>query len=694
MSGVRRLLRVVIVLVALFGASTALWWQQHSASRGVSPDQLRPSIVLITIDTLRADRLRRGFTPSIDALADAGARFDNARTTVPLTLPAHVSIMTGTLPSAHGVHDNGVVFKPGPPTLAGVLRGAGYRTGAFVGAYVLNRRFGLNDGFDTYDDVVHREPERGARLEAERRGGEVVDAALAWLRTAPQPFFLWVHMYDPHAPYDPPAEFRTKAGGHPYDGEVAYADAQVGRIAAELRQRGSLDGTIVAVAGDHGEGLGDHGEQTHGMLAYDSTLRVPLVLAASRWTKPKVVADPVSLVDLAGSLLHMAQVAPPSEMNGWVLLSRKPQDRDVYAETEYPRVAGWHPLTSLAGERWKLIVSSDAELYDLSVDRGETTNLASTKPALVEGMRKRVQELARPRGATLSQPAIAADAAERLRALGYASGGPAPTAREDATNPARTIEAWTRFEAALTLVGAGRAAEALPALKPLAERFRDAPVFQSTYARALKDTGQPAVAVAIYRRAIAQWPNEATLYHDLAIAARAAGDTREARRAEQAALAISKDDPAALNGLGLMEAEAGRPAEAAASFERAAEGDPSNASYWANLGNARRQLGDLDRAEAAYRRALESDRSYPDAANGLGAVLVQRGRAAEAIPLFERALARSGDFHEARLNLGIAFQESGRLDQAASTYRAVAASAPAGSRERQAASELLRALKR
>jgi arylsulfatase A-like enzyme/Flp pilus assembly protein TadD len=694
LSGLKRLLGVVIAILALFGALTALWWRQQSQSRIVSSDRPHPNVVLITIDTLRADRLRRGFTPSLDALADAGARFDNARTVVPLTLPAHVTLMTGALPAAHGVHDNGVVFKPGPPTIARVFRDAGYRTGAFVGAYVLNRRFGLHDGFDTYDDAVHRDPEQGARLEAERRGADVINAALGWVREAPQPFFLWVHLYDPHAPYDPPGEFRPSANGNPYDAEVAYADAQVGRLVAELRVRGLLDRTIVSVAGDHGEGLGDHGEQTHGMLVYDSTLRVPLIVAAPGWTTPTVFTDTVSLTDLAGSLLHMARVTPPAGMGGSFLLSRKPQDRDVYGETEYPRVAGWHPLASLVDDRWKLILSSETELYDLSVDQGETKNLASTKPALVEGMRRRVLELARARDTAASQPAISAEAAERLRALGYVSGPSVPKARDNAMNPSRAIDAWTRFEAALTLVNSGRAVEALRALKPLAARFPDAPVFQSTYARALKEAGQAPSAVAIYRRAIARWPEDALLYHDLAVAARAAGDAREAIRAEQASLAINKDDPAALNGLGLLEAEAGRPAEAAAAFARAAEADPSNASYWANLGNAQREMGDLDRADAAYRRALEIDRSYPDAANGLGVVLVQRRRAADAIPFFERALARSRNFHEARLNLGIAYQESGRLEQATSTYRELVASAPAGSRERKAASELLRGLKR
>ena len=201
-----------LALVAALAFSAGCRGQREPAR---SPT--RPNIVLITIDTLRADRLRRGFTPAIDALADAGVRFDNARSAVPLTLPSHVTIMTGLLPVAHGVRENGVVFVPQPsaPTLARRFRDAGYQTGGFIGAYVLDRRFGLADGFDTYDDRIRRNPDEGARLEAERPGGQVVDAAVAWLNQARSPFFLWVHLYDPHAPYEPPAEFKARLAAMP-----------------------------------------------------------------------------------------------------------------------------------------------------------------------------------------------------------------------------------------------------------------------------------------------------------------------------------------------------------------------------------------------------------------------------------------------------------------------------------------------
>ncbi len=688
--------RVAIVAIGagLCAAGLFLWAHNRAPQGRPSRVTARPSIVLITIDTLRADRVGRGLTPSLDALAaDGGARFTHARAAVPLTLPSHTTIMTGTLPPVHGIHDNGATFEPGPVTLAHVLGGAGYRTGAFVGAYVLNHVFGLDDGFDVYDDRVHRDPDLGAQLEAERRGGEVMDAALEWLRTVPDgPFFLWVHLYDPHAPYDPPAEFLARAGGNAYDGEVAYADAQVGRLLAALRDRGAYGDAVIAVAGDHGEGLGEHGEQAHGMLAYDSTLRVPLILHG-----PGVAAGTfdqnVSLAALAGALVRLSGSRVPSGMSEGAPLPSQ-DTAEVYAETEYPRVAGWHGLTALVADRWKLILSSEAELYDVAADPGERHDVAAGHRATVEAMRARLGALSAPSGRR-AEAEISPEAADRLRALGYVGGSAStPVDAGAAPNPAHHIADWTAFEQALTDVNAGRAAAALPRLKALAAKNPGAPVFQSTYARALKDTGSPDAAVAVYRRAVARWPADPSLYHDLAVAARAAGDSGEALRAEQAALALDGSDAAALNGLGLLKIDAGDAAAAADAFERAAAEDPSNASFWTNLGNARRELGNLDRAESAYRRALQIDTSYADANNGLGVVLVQRQRPDDAIEFLEQAVASDPHLYEAQLNLGIACQESGDRSRAADTYRQLLATAPpSAAKERKAAATLLAGLK-
>jgi arylsulfatase A-like enzyme/tetratricopeptide (TPR) repeat protein len=681
-----RLMAIALVLVV---AVAGLLWLRRGRPPSVGAPT-RPNILLITIDTLRADRVGRELTPAINELASRGASFDRARTAVPLTLPSHVTMMTGILPPQHGVRENGMVLRSGTPTLARILRTNGYHTAAFVGAYVLDHRFGLADGFDVYDDNIPRDPGRPQLLESERRGGQVVDAALSWLKDARPPFFVWIHLFDPHAPYDPPEEYLAKARGQPYDGEVAYADAQVGRISEALRQRNMYEDAVIVLAGDHGEGLGEHGEQTHGMLAYDSTLQVPLVLVAPADGVRGRIGAPVSLADLPRSILSAAHVTAPESMGGSPLFS--PGGRDVYAETEYPRKAGWHPIAALVDPRWKLLLSSEPELYDLRDDPAETRNVASSHAALVERMTQRVGQLAQPRSA--ETPQIDAETSARLRSLGYVSGPPAPVAGT-APNPARVIQEWTIFERALAELNDGRARDALPALELLAAKFPGSTIFEGAYARALMEAGQPAAALRRYRALVKRHSRDAMLFHDLAVAARTAGDRAEAMRAEQAALALDQDNPAALNGLGLLHADAGRAGEAAVAFARAAQIDPRNPSHWSNLGNARREIGDVSAAEMAYRRALNVDPNYPDALNGLGVLLVQRGAAKDARPFFTRALEQSPDFYEARLNLGIAYQQSGEAAKAAETYRELLAKAPpSASRERSAARKLLNSLRR
>ena len=615
-----------------------------------------------------------------------GVSYPTVRATVPLTLPSHVSLMTGTIPPVHGVRENGVVFDQKTPTLARILKDAGYSTAAFVGAYVLNRRFGLSEGFDTYDDAVKRDPRRAEQLEAERPAAEVVDAAIAWLDSRPEgqaPFFLWTHYYDPHAPYDPPADAVRESGRAGYDGEVAYVDTQLGRLLAALEARGLNDSTLFIVTSDHGESLGEHGEGTHGMLLYDGALRVPLVIAGPASVQN---GEPPCHQTVAAEVLDRAGLAAriPAGMS-------RSADCIAYAETRYPRRAGWHALTALWDQRWKFIASSEHELYDTAADPGEVTNLAAAQPNVVQAMEAAI---ARARPATEQTSQIAPDAAERLRALGYVSG---PTAARpddvDAPNPARVIRAWAQFERALGLLQADRPSDAVGILRPLVARHPEAQVFHSTLGLAMREAGDTRGALAVYKTAIARWTNDPALFHDLAAAARDAGAIDEAVRAERAALALDGSSAMAQNGLGLLHADAGRHDDAAQAFERATRLDPTNASYSTNLGNARGATGDVGGAEAAYRQALAVDPEFADALNGLGALYVQNGRARDAIVLFERALARDPQLHEARLNLGIALQESGQLQRAAEIYRQILATTPASARrERDAATALLKSL--
>lgn len=687
------------VAVAALGsiAGAAALWTATFRPGGRHEDGERAAavnVLLITIDTLRADRVGTGLTPAIDAIAARGVAFRNARTPVPLTLPAHATIMTGLVPPVHGVRENGIYrLDEKQPTLASLLRQRGYRTAAFVGAYVLDRRFGVNNGFETYDDRIAREADADVRLEAERTATQVVDAALRW-SPGDAPFFMWVHLYDPHAPYTPPAAFLERARGNAYDGEVAYADAEVDRLIRTLEGRGMLRRTIVVIAGDHGEALGDHGERTHGLLLYDKALRVPLIVAAPDRLPARFADRPSTLADVAPTVLRLLRQEVPRDVHGLDLFADDgSHERETYSETRYPRAAGWSPAYALTSERWKLIQTSEPELYDLSQDPNELDNTAADHAAIVTAMQGALAKLKDPPNTRTASTPPDAEVAERLRALGYVASSPSATDRADAPNPARMIAAWAVFEDALSLIAARQPARAAALLGPLTRAHPDAPTFASTYAQALMQSGDVRRALTAFRQAIVRWPRDADLYHGLAIAARSAGRRAEALQAEQAAIVNRPDHAAAHNGLGLLaidEAEFGAAADA---FDRATALDPTNAAYWTNLGNARRGAGDLAGAQAAYTQALALDPSSADAANGLGVVLVQSGKPRDAIPWLERAVQASPEFYEAKLNLGIALQEAGRRDDAAAAYREVLNAPARFKTQRDAAATLLATLK-
>ena len=666
-----------------------------------------PDVVLITVDTLRADRVGGALTPAINAVGARGARFLDARTTVPLTLPAHVSLMTGALPTQTGVRLNGVHrFDDSRPTLARLFKDAGRDTAAFIGAFVLDRQFGLASGFDTYDDQIARRPDAPLTLEAERPASAVADRAIAWVKrraqsggAARRPYFLWAHFYDPHAPYTPPADALARAGGDAYGGEVAYADAEIGRLLGAVSEASAPRTLVVAILGDHGESLGEHGERTHGMLLYDGALRIPLVVAGPGVTSGEHRRI-VSIADVAPTLLRLSGLARPTDaraMWGRDLFSTAGRGTDIYAETLYPRVMGWSGLTALVEERWKVIAPEGAagELYDLASDPGEQGNAAGRRPEIVQAASARLAGIASAQ--TASAPAAAsAEAQERLRALGYVGSAPPPPpgAGTRGINPAAQIAIWVAFEDAIEQLNAGRQAQALAALAVLHKSNPGAQVVATTYANALTGQGRHREALAIYRRAVEAWPGESMLFHDLAVAAGRAGLRAEAARAEQAAIALDPKNAAAHNGLGLLLIEDGRADEARQAFERATAADPSSAEYLANLGNARRAVNDARGAESAYRFAIAADPASANGLNGLGVLLVESGRASEAVALLERATAADPGLWEARLNLGVAHQTAGNLDAAAAAYRAVLGAPGRFGRERAAAAELLRALGR
>jgi len=536
---------VIYVLIIIATAAVAAWMIWRARPHDLPPGALRGyNVLLVTIDTLRLDRVgaygsRAGLTPAIDRLAREGLRFDGARSHVPLTLPSHASLLTARVPPRHGVRDNGTYrLDETQPTIATMLKAAGYHTAAFVGAFVLDRRFGLGRGFDTYDDQIARDPQTVDRLEAERPAGVVVDHALAWLNAGaanPAPFFIWIHLYDAHAPYAPPAEFRSRFA-QPYDGELAYVDSQISRVIDWMRAHEGRP-AVTIVAGDHGEALGDHGEATHGMLLYDATLRVPLVVSAPG-LPAGVRTDPVTLADVAPTILEAAR-ASHAVMDGHSLLEAS-ANRTIYSETEYPRDAGWSALQSLADDRWKLVKDDlSCELFDVRSDPAETRNVAASQPSVAAAMTRSIEAIWKARTAARS-PAATDEAMERVRALGYVSAGAAPARSGTADNPATHIADWNAFEQALAGVTA-RDPASLTTMIRLAQKYPDAPVIQTTLARATKDAGSPLAALRIYRRAAGRWPTDPTILHDLAVAARDAAQQNGSRALRDEAAAAERD---------------------------------------------------------------------------------------------------------------------------------------------------------
>jgi arylsulfatase A-like enzyme/Tfp pilus assembly protein PilF len=644
------------------------------------------NVLLITLDTFRADRLSRGFTPAIDSVAKSGVQFDNATSAVPLTLPSHSTILSGLLPLHHGVRNNGAnAFPSDRATLATLLQANGYRTAAFLGAFVLDHRFGLNRGFDVYDDEIPRDPTLGDHLEAERRGDFVTDRAFAWLaKEDARPFFAWVHLYDAHAPYAPPEPYRSRFASSLYDGEIAFVDAQVQRLLAALPQR---DHTIVVITGDHGEALGEHGELTHGLLLYEPTLRVPMIISAPG-VDAHVVKTPVSLADIAPTIAGLTHVSLKSD--GRDVLVSGLTANDVYSETEYPTVFGWSGLAALRHGDSKYISSPSPELYDLAHDPHESRNLYSEERRTMRALSTSLAALVAtaPKNAPASAPD--AETMAKLASLGYVGG--TPSNRASHADPKVMAPLFHKFEEATWATTAKHYDEAASLLNELVESDKENPIFRSSLARVELLRGRPVRAIELYREAIAFAPDDTRAWYNLAAAFQEAGDMQRASEAVREALRRDSANADAHNILGIIEMSEQKPVLALGEFEKAAAIDPRNARVHNNIGNAARALGRADEAERAFQRAIELAPNYPDPFNGLGVLNVDRDRYREAVVNFDRALQLSPNYHEARFGRIVALQGSGNLEAAAADCREFIAKTgndPAFSRQRQVARALL-----
>ena len=653
---------VIVILTLILGLRCA------------RPGNTHPDILLITLDTFRADRIG-SLTPSLAGLAGDGAQFLAADSPVPLTLPAHCSLLSGLLPLHHGVRNNGSgSFPVARPTIATLLSRSGYRTGAFVGSFVLDHRFGLARGFDRYDDTIDRDAgDRADSFEAERRADRVVDPALAWLRLrdAARPSFTWVHLYDAHAPYAPPAPYPQT-----YDGEVQWIDAQIARLLAAVdRSR-----TLIVVVADHGESLGEHGELTHGLLLYEPTLHVPLIVAGPDVPRCRF-ATPVSTVDLAPTMAALAGISFPSGSDGRDLSStirtgHEPELRPVVSETQYPTTLGWSDLSALRLGGSKLITGRYAELFDLARDPGETRNVIDGSRRSFRDLNARLEAI-RKTAIAPTENRIDDETRRKLASLGYVAPGSSASAGER-RDPRAMVGIFRRYEEALWSIHRGESRVAVSTLEQL---VRDDPanhLFRQTLGQAQRQNGQSAKALVSYREAVAIAPSSGDAWYNLASALQEAGEWREASIAIEEAARLEPGRPETHNIRGALAAESGRLPVAESEFRAAIASDPRNARAWSNLGNVLRGTGHDAEAEQAYRTAIAIAPHSADALNGLGVILVQRGQAAEATATFDAALAAAPDLYEAQLNRAIAWQMRGDSSRAASELRELLGRLPPG----------------
>jgi len=673
---------VLAVLAAVAFQSTRLVrWDAAGGRTG------RYNVLLLTVDTLRADHLgcygySRASTPHMDHLAAEGVLFERAETAAPITLPAHASILTGTYPAFHGVRNNGT-YRLGPraETLSEVLKSNGYRTGAVISGYPLVTRFGLSQGFDSYDD--HLPPERERQIGFRERGAEeVTQSGIAWLEAgAGQRFFLWLHYFDPHAPYSPPSPYAERFSRSPYDGEIAYVDAEIGRVLEKLRQMGLFERTLVVLVSDHGEGLGEHGEATHGVFLYESTLRVPMILSLpGPLPRGRRVATPVRTIDLMPTILRLVDVPEPDELQGTSLLpltSRRPPDLLLksVSETLLPlENYGWSEMAALRIGDWKYIQAPREEIYDLKTDPGEANNLADKREGDVARMREEVHRLlaeAAPTGAPIAyRQELDETARERLRSLGYLW-APGPSRETSLPDPKDRVALLAALDEASPLYARGDFAGAIA-------KFGEVLAVDPGNLTALLHRGNarveghdPSGAAADFEAVLVQRPRSPEVLVNLGTAQFGQGLLNESARTFRQVLELDPDSDKAYAGLGLVLARQGKQTEAVEAFEKALAFNPASREAKQGLAAAQAAGGQTEQAEATYRKALEENPADATAALALARILYESRRYNDVEALMERTLQAGADLPDVHFALGNAHFQKGEIAQASEEYARV-----------------------
>jgi len=696
----RRWLAPLVALVVIV-TGAIVWFARRPALQVALTPIARQNVLLITIDTLRADALGsyggRAATPALDRLAAGGIRFDFAHAHAVLTLPSHTSILTGLYPYQHGIRDNsGYRLGAGAHTAATILKQAGYATAAFVGAFPLHSRFGLNTGFDVYDDRFGETRDPTEFVMPERPATSVVALARAWLhehavakpsnpstqhpepstqnRTLhPEPsaqnpsgsWFLWVHVFDPHAPYKPPPPFDTQYE-RPYDGEVAATDFALAPLLDDVRSSGTP--TIVVVTGDHGEALGDHGEQTHGLFAYESTLHVPLIIAEvnGRSSDTPALGEVSSVaarhVDILPTLLDAVAQPVPAGLPGRSLLPASERQSGAARTSYFEAMSamlnrGWAPLTGVLADRDKYIDVPIVERYDLAADAREATNLAGR-----DAERDRtLASVLRAFGAQLpgARKSEEPEAAARLRSLGYVTGSaPVKAHYTDADDPKTLLAVDQEFHRAVELYERRDYAAALDAYRAIVARRPDMAIAYRHLAFVTWETGQPREAIEILQRAVASGVTHGGVLTQLGTYLAESGSAQAAIPLLEPTVTGDAPDLDALNGLGIAYARSRRAADARRVFERMLSLDPNSSMALSNLGALDLEHDDLAAARRDFERAVAVDPTSSTAQSGLGVVSLKTGDRATAIAAWKRAVELDGTNYDALYNLGLELARS------------------------------------
>lgn len=663
----------ILLCAAAFLAARAAGEVPPAPRSSASPP--RPNLLLITVDTLRPDRLScydpvLHLSPAIDALAARGVLFRRAFAHTPTTLPSHTNILLGVTPVRHGVHDN-ANFIVGEEflSLAEHLRDQGYATGAFVGAFPLDSRFGLTQGFDVYDDNYGG---RGASefTYVERKAGEVVAKALAWLEGRSSPWFLWIHCFDPHQRYEPPEPFLTRFKDNPYNGEVAYVDSALAELFEALDAKGEKEKTVVVLTGDHGESLGEHGESTHGYFAYNSTLWVPLVVAAPG-LKPGESRETACHVDIFPTVCDLLGLRKPGSLQGISLVpalkGKSLPARDVYFESLYPHFSrGWAPLRGIISGPMKYIDSPIPELYDIAGDFGESENLAGKRSLgpYAAALKRMTASLAPPTGGS---PASRIDrvAQERLRSLGYVAGPAASSpnkayAREDDLKVLLPYQ--NKLQTAMARYHGGNMKEAADLLGEILAERKDFDLAYTYKATILKEQGRWKEAMECLRLGRQENPSSYRILTTFGIFLTEVGQYDAAIEVLEQGRAIVDYDPELWNYLGIAHWNKGDFPAAADAYARALALDANYPIVINNIGALHFSLFLRDRREEdfrlaieRFRKAIELDPSYASPHNGLGAALARAGDMEGAIASWEKALSLDPDQPHALYNLGAAY---------------------------------------